>query len=299
MRSSLLALLLLAGCPPENDTGDTGDLPPSDQDQDGYTSDVDCDDQRATVYPGAEELCDGFDNDCDEDLAPGEDDLDQDGEPDCTRCDLAGFWVDTRALNDPDALEVALSDLTDGLSCSYSSTATYMFVRLDNETGLVECVYTGRTTTVTSERPDPETDMNTEHTWPQSQGADQLPAKCDLHHLYPSDVQANQARAAYPFGVVVSGVTWEEGGSRLGRDAGGALVFEPRTVHRGNVARSMLYFSMRYDMPLPANQVDLFLQWHEDDPVDLDEWDRTMEIAEYQAAANPFVACPDMADRVY
>ena len=35
-----------------------------DQDQDGFWSYEDCDDQNAAVYPGAEELCDKIDNDC-------------------------------------------------------------------------------------------------------------------------------------------------------------------------------------------------------------------------------------------
>ncbi len=39
-------------------------LPVDDDDGDGFTSDVDCDDNDDTVYPGAPELCDGKDNDC-------------------------------------------------------------------------------------------------------------------------------------------------------------------------------------------------------------------------------------------
>ncbi|MFH1850594.1 MAG: MopE-related protein [archaeon] len=37
----------------------------ADADMDGYASDIDCDDNDAAVYPGAAELCDSQDNDCD------------------------------------------------------------------------------------------------------------------------------------------------------------------------------------------------------------------------------------------
>lgn len=36
-----------------------------DADGDGYTDDVDCDDTNAAINPGADEICDGIDNDCD------------------------------------------------------------------------------------------------------------------------------------------------------------------------------------------------------------------------------------------
>ena len=35
-----------------------------DEDGDGYLSDDDCDDGDPNVFPGADELCDGFDNNC-------------------------------------------------------------------------------------------------------------------------------------------------------------------------------------------------------------------------------------------
>jgi len=38
---------------------------PADADGDGYGADVDCDDQNSAVHPGAPELCNGVDDDCD------------------------------------------------------------------------------------------------------------------------------------------------------------------------------------------------------------------------------------------
>ena len=41
------------------------DLVPNDADGDGYDLGVDCDDNNAAISPDSEEVCDGFDNDCD------------------------------------------------------------------------------------------------------------------------------------------------------------------------------------------------------------------------------------------
>lgn len=67
---SLLLVALLAGCVETQryvlleDTGAT--LSNADEDGDGFSpADGDCDDEDDTVYPGADELCDGINNDCD------------------------------------------------------------------------------------------------------------------------------------------------------------------------------------------------------------------------------------------
>jgi hypothetical protein len=60
------AALVLYGC---NDKGDDssggGNDPTGDADADGFAAPDDCNDDDALVHPGAEESCDGVDNDCD------------------------------------------------------------------------------------------------------------------------------------------------------------------------------------------------------------------------------------------
>ncbi len=66
----LLLTLGMSGCDfgkVEFDTGleDPHNTEPVDSDEDGVPEDQDCDDHDASIYPGATEVCDGIDNDCD------------------------------------------------------------------------------------------------------------------------------------------------------------------------------------------------------------------------------------------
>jgi len=65
-----VSLLLLSGCDPTEAPKDTqGEVETGivavDADEDGWEYPVDCDDEVSTTYPGADEACDGVDNDCD------------------------------------------------------------------------------------------------------------------------------------------------------------------------------------------------------------------------------------------
>ncbi len=265
-----------------------------DADSDGVNACDDCADDEPTVYPGAPELCDGLDNDCDRSLK-WEDVLLEGGRI-CDACAQAGLFDAAVKAPDPPALRQALFDGQADFSCDYTEARQTLFLELFKVDGQVEGVYTGELVSVGSAIPD-HTVMNTEHTWPQSQGADGI-RKCDLHHLFPTKSDANSARGSLPFGEVVSGEDWSRGGSRRGNDAYGTKVFEPRDAHKGNVARAMLYFSANHGYPLGEGQEALFRAWSRLDPVSAVDVQRTLGASQAQGHSNPLVLCPFTLDEL-
>jgi deoxyribonuclease I len=187
------------------------------------------------------------------------------------------------------------------VSLSYEAAREEMFGSIDNEGGVVDSVYTEREVR-TQDIPDANgaNGFNTEHTWPQSQlkEAGKDDAVSDLHHLYPTDTEANGKRSNYPFGVPTT-VTWSKDGSELGRDAEGRIVFRPPAEHRGDVARAMFWIATAYNLDIPAYEEAVLRQWHDEDPVSQAERTRHDEIAEVQHDQNPFVVLdPSLPDRI-
>lgn len=170
-----------------------------------------------------------------------------------------------------------------------------MFGEIDNVNGYVYCVYTQRgvkTNTIPNGN-----DMNCEHTWPKSKGAGSEPAKSDLYHLFPTDSVTNSRRSSYYFGNVVD-TYWSKGGSELGEDKYGDRVFMPREDHRGNVARAIFYFSVKYKKRISSHEEAALRQWHKDDPVDSKERARNDGISKYQKNRNPFIDHPEYVDKI-
>ncbi|MEM7789473.1 MAG: endonuclease [Bacteroidota bacterium] len=178
---------------------------------------------------------------------------------------------------------------------------------------------------------DPSTDafqkgVNAEHTWPQSRGAADEPARSDLHALFPAKANVNSARSNVPFNEIpdaeadgwyreASGQSsvptvfvdeWSEKDNDH-PDPAFAGRFEPRHDHKGDAARAVFYFRAVYpgqvssygSQPFFDVQAPDLIVWHYADPVDLDEYARSTWIAGLQGSPNPFVLDSTLARRAY
>ncbi|HPY74185.1 MAG: endonuclease [Planctomycetes bacterium] len=195
-----------------------------------------------------------------------------------------------------DDLKAELYNLVKGhTSLGYTGARKKMFGEFDNEGGKIRCVYTGKY--VNSYGVPNSNVMNTEHTWPKSKGAGSEPAKSDLYHLFPTDSNANSRRSSYPFGITTT-TKWSEGGSILGSNSTQGTCFYPRADHRGNVARAMFYFAIRYQKSIDAAQERTLREWHKADPVDAKERARHEAIVALQKKRNPFIDHPEYVDQI-
>lgn len=151
--------------------------------------------------------------------------------------------------------------------------------------------------------------INCEHTWPQSRFTTTFSRelqKSDLNHLFPTDTKANSMRGNHPFGDVYgSSVGSGCNDSSIGSPAAtnrftkrGGTYFEPPQEHKGNVARALFYFSVRYKISISDKQESYLRKWHEEDPVDDAELSRNDMVQEAQGNRNPFVDFPHLVEKV-
>ncbi len=140
--------------------------------------------------------------------------------------------------------------------------------------------------------------LNCEHTWPQSKftGSDRNFQKSDLHHLFPTDSKANSVRGNYDFGDVDNGKapTSNCSASQSGRNR----TYQPPREHRGNVARAMFYFAVRYNGKINSKMEAALRRWHEDDPVDEAEMKRNNAVYSVQNNRNPFIDYPNLINNL-
>lgn len=209
---------------------------------------------------------------------------------------------------------------------SYGLARDIMYGDIYNVNDSVYCVYTGHRLYV-DPGSDPSTflyqngspdGINCEHTWPRSKGAAEGPAFSDMHHLFPTRAQVNEARSNFPYAEIDDEQTyyWYVNAERSGQKPTDNIeayseyrygYFEPREAHKGNVARAMFYFYTLYkaqalvaDPAFFEAQRETLCAWHELDPVDELEYSRTYQIAAFQDnKPNPFVLDCTLARRLY
>ena len=172
--------------------------------------------------------------------------------------------------------------------------------------------------------------MNIEHSVPKSWWGDaydetatpltrfKYDGSYDLHHLTPSDADANMAKSNYPLGVVDSpsfdnGVTKVGTGQANGRATN---LFEPADEYKGDFARIYLYFVTCYqDYSWKSSALSMFaqnsyptlntygqsllLKWHRQDPVSQKEIDRNNAVYSFQGNRNPFIDYPNMVEYIW
>lgn len=144
--------------------------------------------------------------------------------------------------------------------------------------------------------------VNCEHTWPQSRfnsRQNTSAQKSDLHHLFPVKSVANSTRGNILFGEVDGESLSECEASKRGLDVyNNNDAFEPPKSHKGNVARALFYFAVRYKINIPDEEEVHLRRWHRLDPVDKDEIERHERIYEVQGNRNPFIDDEDLIDSI-
>lgn len=153
--------------------------------------------------------------------------------------------------------------------------------------------------------------LNTEHVWPQSRfknneeketGPMYEMKKSDLHILYPSDEDTNALRSNYEFADVL--VTYKNSKcseAKLGyisENDKTKMYFEPPKESKGNIARAIFYFSVRYNVPVNGVEESYLRKWHEEDPIDFMETIRNEQIYKYEHVRNPFIDHPQLVNKI-
>lgn len=214
----------------------------------------------------------------------------------------AGYYNSAQGLSG-DSLRNALHNIIDGHnSLSYNGAKDELWEVVDVQNGQITCVYSGRVTTSLSRDTD---GMNAEHTWPQSRGAGSTPPRSDLHHLFVTDSTWNSRRGSLRFKNVTSPDETSPTGAKVDFSQG----FEPPDINKGDIARAIFYFSVRYEIDVINNsslqgsngstsddmmgELDDLLEWHFADPPSAFEQTRNDRVYVIQGNRNPFVDHPE------
>ncbi|MCG2793222.1 MAG: endonuclease [Weeksellaceae bacterium] len=172
---------------------------------------------------------------------------------------------------------------------------------------------------------------NREHMMPQSSFNSAYPMYADLFFVVPTDARINQLRSDYPYAKAGSSIyyTFTNGSKQALNGTANATytgrVFEPIDEFKGDVARTLLYFVVRYEGKLrnfkfttnidPTKDVNpldgteekayenwyiaMLLLWNQQDHVSQREIDRNNTVFSLQKNRNPFIDHPEWIDAIW
>jgi hypothetical protein len=144
--------------------------------------------------------------------------------------------------------------------------------------------------------------------FPNAPNGRELQEYNDLHHLFPANqTLGNNVRSNNPLGEVVT-ITSQNGEGKIGKDANGKTVYEPRDEHKGDAARAMFYMCAAYNGVKGNNwslgnitkQQDeaILKKWHFQDLPDAWEIARNEYVASLQHNRNPFIDSVNFVCRI-
>ena len=178
---------------------------------------------------------------------------------------------------------------------------------------------------------------NKEHGMPQSTFYGTYPMYSDMNYLIPTDARINQLRSNYPYarttGLPANGISHDcnkpnttpciaSNGSKLGKSITPGYtntVYEPIDEFKGDVARYLLYFVVRYEgslnkfnyllstSPLDGTEekgyedwyINMLKEWNALDPVSQREIDRNNDVFALENVRNPFIDHPEYVDMIW
>jgi len=180
---------------------------------------------------------------------------------------------------------------------SYNVARDNMYSSIDNKNDSVTCIYTGRKARFNTRAGATSNNFNTEHTYPQGFFSSNPPMVSDLFHLFPTDEAANGSRGNLPFGVATPPYI-APAVNAPSLNGGGR--YEPQNSHKGNTARAMLYFVLKYQdySNFFAPQESILKSWNKQFSVTIADTLRNHAIAQLQNNRNPFIDYPQLADRI-
>ncbi len=218
------------------------------------------------------------------------------------------YYNATQNLSEQALLTQLKTTVTAGHNAlGYNTARDRMFMTIDNQrtngqgatTNTLECVYTGRRITgFTSRSAAQNQNFNTEHTYPQGMFNSADPMVSDIHHLFPTDNDANGSRSNYAFGIATT--PYRNDAINTPSHLGANFRYEPRDPQKGRTARAMLYFITRYQNYgfFFGPQQDILRQWSRQFPPTAADRRRSADVQAAQGNRNPFSDYPQLADRV-